>query len=169
MEIYDIVCGVCGSHDFKNVEGKKTCQGCGYILSDDDIQNILHKTYEASMRCDFCSKPLKAPSLKNHWKVLPDGKKICAKCIGQGNLKYFEFNNYAYYALICAETEEEATKEYQESVSDIEKNDGPPDEITEAEAQNKYAVVCKGHEDAEDFDIVITASPCVLVLDGGLI
>lgn len=52
MEIHDIVCGICGSHDFKSIEGEATCQVCGYILSDTDIENILEQTYKDAMLDD---------------------------------------------------------------------------------------------------------------------
>ncbi len=59
MEVHDIVCGKCGSHDFKSIEGKAICQGCGYVLTSEDIQNILQQTYEAAMHCDYCKEALK--------------------------------------------------------------------------------------------------------------
>jgi hypothetical protein len=83
MEFYDIVCGKCTSHDFGSIEGKAACQGCGYVLSDKDIENILQQTYEAAMHCDYCGEDLK----QGHWKSQPNGKKICAKCFGQGKYR----------------------------------------------------------------------------------
>lgn len=50
MELFDIVCGKCGSHDFKGIDGKSTCQGCGYILTDNDIESLLEQTWQAAAK-----------------------------------------------------------------------------------------------------------------------
>jgi len=50
VEIFDIVCGECGSHDFKYAEGETTCQGCGYILTDKDVESILEQAYKDSIK-----------------------------------------------------------------------------------------------------------------------
>lgn len=41
MEIYDIVCGNCESHDFKSVGLKIVCSSCKQSLTDKDIENLL--------------------------------------------------------------------------------------------------------------------------------
>lgn len=54
-------------------------------------------------------------------------------------MKFYEFNNYEYYALIGAENEEKAIKFYVEEISDIEiEKDERPNEITRECAWNKY-------------------------------
>lgn len=49
MSVYDIVCGKCGSHIFKPVGKETVCQGCGYVLTGDDINRLLNQTYEKGM------------------------------------------------------------------------------------------------------------------------
>lgn len=56
MEIYDIVCGVCGSHNFKSVEGKITCSICSYILTDKDIENLLQDKNEKAKNLYKCNE-----------------------------------------------------------------------------------------------------------------
>lgn len=58
-------------------------------------------------------------------------------------MKFYDFTGYEYYALIGAESEEEAKKFYEETVSDIEPDDYPPTEITEEEAREKLLDVCE--------------------------
>jgi hypothetical protein len=65
-------------------------------------------------------------------------------------MKFYEFNNYQYYALIGAETEDEAIECYKEQVADID--DDPddvepqvPDELPQEEAWEKF-------KDAKDLD-----------------
>lgn len=79
MEIYAIICPKCGKQEFKYVDNKPTCQSCGYVLTDKNIEDILHQVYKESFTCYYCAEQLK----KGHWKTMPDGKKICVKCFGQ--------------------------------------------------------------------------------------
>lgn len=58
-------------------------------------------------------------------------------------MKFYDFSDYEYYALIGAKSQEEATKFYEETVSDIEPDDEPPAEITEKEAREKLLDVCE--------------------------
>lgn len=53
-------------------------------------------------------------------------------------MKFYEFNSFEYYALIGASTMEEAIKEYENTIADIDEEDGLPDLITEEEAKNIY-------------------------------
>lgn len=46
MNIYDVVCGICASHDFKYIDGEYRCSGCGHILSDDEIYGLLSKAQD---------------------------------------------------------------------------------------------------------------------------
>lgn len=47
MSIYDVVCGKCGCHTFKgNYQNESECQGCGYVLTDDDIERLLIQATE---------------------------------------------------------------------------------------------------------------------------
>ena len=48
-------------------------------------------------------------------------------------MKFYEFNDYSYYALIGANTVEEALEEYKNTVADIEVDevDLKPDRLTE--------------------------------------
>lgn len=45
MAIYDIVCGKCGKTRFKMIDNKETCENCGYIMTDKDIDNLLEQCY----------------------------------------------------------------------------------------------------------------------------
>lgn len=60
-------------------------------------------------------------------------------------MKFYEFNNYEYYALIAVVESEEypmniAIKAYIEEVADVESDEkeSTPDEITEEEALERY-------------------------------
>ena len=46
--IYDIVCGICGSHHFNDEEknGKIKCKNCGHVLSDSEINKLLTSVFE---------------------------------------------------------------------------------------------------------------------------
>ena len=90
------------------------------------------------------------------------------------NPKFYEFdvNNFAYYALIVAETAADAKTAYKEEVGDIE-DDVEPNEITAAEAKEKLA-----HTDSDDgqpepeqqYEFAVTsAEPYVLLMDSTLI
>ena len=65
-------------------------------------------------------------------------------------MKYYEFNDYPYYALICATSEEEAIKEYCEHVCDLEEDEedeeSKPDEITRGAAMKKVHTCCNKEE-----------------------
>lgn len=77
-------------------------------------------------------------------------------------MRFFEFNDYGYSALIGAETAEKAEECYKSDVADIEEGDGPPDEISLEEARVKYG--------GDDFDRLVSTEDCFLFLiDGGLI
>lgn len=54
-------------------------------------------------------------------------------------MKFYEFNDFGYYALIGANTEDEAVKHYEEIVGDIEEDDGTPDEINKGRGKRKVA------------------------------
>jgi uncharacterized membrane protein YvbJ len=43
MNIYDVVCGNCGGHNF---DGEYRCQDCGHVLSDDEISNLLTQAHD---------------------------------------------------------------------------------------------------------------------------
>ena len=55
-------------------------------------------------------------------------------------MKFFEFNDYEYYALIVADGEEKAVLGYEETVADIyeEEKESSPDVITVEEALERY-------------------------------
>lgn len=46
MKVFDIVCGICGSHDFKQIGIDAVCQGCGHVLTDDEMQKLLNDSYK---------------------------------------------------------------------------------------------------------------------------
>ncbi len=84
-------------------------------------------------------------------------------------MKYFEFTDFDYYALIAAEDMQSAIDCYKEFVSDIEDENTIPDEITREEAEAIYnkAPVSEFCEDI--FESSIEALPCVLVIDRSLV
>jgi len=41
MEIFDIVCGICRGHDWKQEDKGIVCQGCGHVLTDTEITKLL--------------------------------------------------------------------------------------------------------------------------------
>ena len=55
-------------------------------------------------------------------------------------MKFFEFNNYEYYALIIAESVENALLGYEEEVADIYEGEQElsPDEVTLEHSLSKY-------------------------------
>lgn len=62
---------------------------------------------------------------------------------------FYEFNDFGYYALIGAYTMEDALKEYENVVADIDEEELTPDVLTEKEAKEKYCkcLVEQGEED----------------------
>lgn len=89
-------------------------------------------------------------------------------------MKFFEFIDYLYYALICSESEENAIECYKEQVSDLDDDDSSPLEITTEEAKTKF-LNCANDEAGkqraiDEFRIYIHDSePTVLVIDGSLV
>ncbi|HCL4455079.1 hypothetical protein EJM73_08445 [Clostridium botulinum] len=101
-------------------------------------------------------------------------------------MKFYEFNDFEYYALILAKDDIEAVKGYEEVVADLdeEEKELTPDIITGKEALEKYK---KGHiegceteeEKEEDFYKTInnfknfaeksTEKYLILLIDGTLI
>jgi hypothetical protein len=90
------------------------------------------------------------------------------------NPKFYEFdlNDFAYYALIVAETATDAKAAYEKEVSNIE-DDAEPKKITAAEAKEKLA-----HADSDDgqpepeqqYEYAVTsAKSYVLLMDSTLI
>lgn len=108
-------------------------------------------------------------------------------------MKFYEFDkDYDYYALIGAESIEQAKEYYNEAVSDIEdyENVGAmPEEISEEKARGLYEktigqeikdklkgvskkVINMAITEAEKeigFDVAVKESPCLLIIDGSLI
>lgn len=54
-------------------------------------------------------------------------------------MKFYEFNDCEYYALICAKSEDDAMTHYEEVVSDLEESDLAPNELTEEKVREKIA------------------------------
>lgn len=46
MKVSKIICPKCKDTEFKAGDGKYTCESCGYVLSDEDIDRILNEAYE---------------------------------------------------------------------------------------------------------------------------
>lgn len=90
------------------------------------------------------------------------------------NPKFYEFdsNNFAYYALIVAETAADAKAAYKNEVSDIE-DDTEPDEITAAEAKVKLAHANSDDgqpEPEQQYEYAVNSvEPYVLLMDSALV
>lgn len=93
-------------------------------------------------------------------------------------MKFYEFNtkDYEYYALIGAETVEQAKEFYNETVADIEypaDDNVMPDEISEAKARELYEAEIKEEKEqglnCVNFNERIKQCPCLLLIDGCLL
>ena len=90
------------------------------------------------------------------------------------NPKFYEFdlNDFAYYALIVAETATDAKAAYEKEVSNIE-DDAEPKKITAAEAKKKLANADSDDgqpEPEQQYEYAVTRTkPYVLLIDGTLI
>ena len=90
-------------------------------------------------------------------------------------MKFYEFNDFGYYALISAKTEEEAIKFYEETVADIyEDEDGEPEEVTKEIALEKILDICKNDYEAEnatkEFEEQLkSGEPYIWLIDSSLI
>ncbi|AJD29373.1 hypothetical protein FDE98_14860 [Clostridium sporogenes] len=101
-------------------------------------------------------------------------------------MKFYEFNDFGYYALILAGNEIEAKEGYGEVVADLDEDekDLTPDIIAEKEALEKYKKGCiegcqTDEEKEKDFYKAInnfkkfakksTEKYLILLIDGGLI
>ena len=73
-------------------------------------------------------------------------------------MRFYEFNDYSYYALIGTNTVEEALEEYRDKVADMEldEKDLKPDILTEEKARKRYCecLIAQGEEDKkyEEFE-----------------
>jgi uncharacterized protein YjfI (DUF2170 family) len=70
----------------------------------------------------------------------------------ESKMKFYEFNNCDYYALIGAVSEAEALNDYKEEImglDDLDDTGYKPDKITEAEAKQKLLNICKPNEREE--------------------
>lgn len=94
-------------------------------------------------------------------------------------MKFYEFNgsnNFDYYALIGAESEEQAIKTYHHDICDKDPNEGFPDEISKEKSLLKYIETCK-QEKVADINVKIKefkqkakdSTPYVFLIDGSLI
>jgi hypothetical protein len=89
-------------------------------------------------------------------------------------MRFFKFTNYPYFALIGAETEEQAVKCYEEEVSDVEEDNGPPEELLMEVAKAEYLSHAKGEHEKElskleFYDYINDSKPIVLLIDGCLV
>jgi len=93
-------------------------------------------------------------------------------------MKFYEFNDFGYYALIGSSTEEDAIREYELQVGDIEEEDKDeePNEITRESAWHKYKEAVESEtlfkfesDILKDFEYQINNNKTVLLLiDGSL-
>lgn len=89
------------------------------------------------------------------------------------DMKFYEFNDFGYYALIGAVTKEVALKFYAETVADIEDDGIDPLEITMDKAKIKLLNVCENDKEKltakEEFAKGINQDePYLILIDGSL-
>ncbi|MDV3426681.1 MAG: hypothetical protein LIR50_05760 [Bacillota bacterium] len=58
-------------------------------------------------------------------------------------MKFYEFNNFEYYALVGANTVSEAKNCYNELVCELDEYCGEPEEITRGQAKKKLEESCE--------------------------
>lgn len=89
-------------------------------------------------------------------------------------MKFYEFKDFGYYALIGAITEEEAIEQYEEIAGEVNEDDGRPIEITKEEAKEKRLNICKDERKKQlaidEFTRRIHQDkPYLILVDGSLI
>ena len=90
-------------------------------------------------------------------------------------MKYFNFVDYEYYALIGATNVEEAISYYKKTVGELELEDKDkvPEEISKDEAKKLFvdASIHAGNSDAEtEFNNLCNANePILFLIDGSLL
>lgn len=89
------------------------------------------------------------------------------------DMKFYEFNDFGYYALIGAATKEVALNFYEETVADIEDDSIEPVEITINKARIKLLNVCEDDKERftamEEFAKGINQDkPYLILIDGSL-
>lgn len=85
-------------------------------------------------------------------------------------MKFYEFKDFPYYALIGAKNDLEAMVFYIETVADIE-GDTQPEEITTEEAFDKLLTICNNEEQIkEEFEEHCNGDkPYLALIDKGLL
>lgn len=89
--------------------------------------------------------------------------------------KFFNFGEgFPYFAMICAETEEQAIKCYVDEVCDSDEENGKPEELTFDEARNRYLKLAESAEDKQkalkEFNLYTSYDePTTLLIDGCLV
>lgn len=151
-------------------------------LKPEDIKLIKDSMLENSVNlianCQGCKSSIPIDSFYNDMEmahrliyltnVLNDVRKYA-------DMKFYEFNDFEYYALIGAISEAEAIKYYEENIAEIIKeDDGEPDEITKDEAKEKLLKICKDEQqkfkEIEEFtECVNQNDPYLILIDGSLI
>ena len=93
-------------------------------------------------------------------------------------MKFYEFKNFGYYALIGASTIQGALEEYKNIIADFDEKLLRPNEITFKEASNKYCkcLLEEGAENKtyekfkEDFNkFSQNEEVCIFLIDGSLL
>lgn len=91
-------------------------------------------------------------------------------------MKFYEFDSsdFGYYALIGANSEEEAINFYEEQVGDIEDKDICPDEISKEQAKKKLLHICQDNDQetrakGEFAKYTHGTEPYLILIDGSLL
>lgn len=89
-------------------------------------------------------------------------------------MRFFEFNDFEYYALIGANTEEQAIEHYDEFICEVSEDDGTPTELTTEQAKEKLIDACEYEvekiSEIKLFEECLSKDePCIVLIEGGLI
>lgn len=96
-------------------------------------------------------------------------------------MKFYEFNNFAYYALIAANNKEDAKEEYVNVVAEIEQEEenAEPLELVLEEVKNRYIDCLMENEDKTEDEAekefnkikecILSNLPYVVLIDGSLV
>lgn len=89
-------------------------------------------------------------------------------------MKFYEFIDFPYYALIGAENEDKAKEFYSEVVCDLEGDEGELTEVTREKARVELLCICKNKEQRKEaiteFDMNTEGKePYLILIDGSLL
>lgn len=149
-------------------------------LKNEDIKLIQDAILESSVNiiatCQECKSVM---SIEAYNKDMEKANKLIylANVLNDSSeyseMKFYEFKDFGYYALIGATTEEEAIKHYEEVVGEIDEDDREPIEINKERAKEKLLNVYKDnkkHAAIDEFTkCIYQDEPYLILMDRSLI